>query len=440
MTLERLNEASYAATVAGLAYSLAAVASGGFAVSAAGFSHKLPSLCLRVCGALAETLSAAPADAAALELFDRARQKLTLALSNAGHVAANCAYEGRLTCLEHPHFSPEEQLVALRELRPTDLTAFAASEWSRGVDESNAADVTPPRDGSFLTVVACGNVSSDEALEFYSNARAALRLSEAAAAVPPPSAPSPPSPGPRRSLGSCVVLKPGCGCYRVGSSNASETNNAVELYWQLEPYKFELAAKLDLLVHLMFEPLFDQLRTKEQLGYSVACGARSTQGMLGFCITVTSAVASPRKVEARALRFVARFVKSVGAMRASRYLANVDAAVANKLRDDVNISDESMRLIAEIESEQYVFDRAEREAEQMKGVSQPEMAAWAKRVLIERPRRLSVHAHRGTIQGKPEGVEPLPPGAIGVQSAHDFQRALEVHRRELKPLPSVLVP
>ena len=27
-----------------------------------------------------------------------------------------------------------------------------------------------------------------------------------------------------------------------------------------------------------------------------------------------------------------------------------------------------------------------------------------------------------------------------MQSAHDFQRALEVHRRELKPLPSVLVP
>lgn len=38
----------------------------------------------------------------------------------------------------------------------------------------------------------------------------------------------------------------------------------------------------------MDEPLYDTLRTKEQLGYSVSCGLRMTNGILGFAIRVQS--------------------------------------------------------------------------------------------------------------------------------------------------------
>ena len=62
LTLEGLNEASYAATTAGLAYSLVGTAR-GFVVSAAGFSHKAPALALRVCDALNRTLTS-PVDEA----------------------------------------------------------------------------------------------------------------------------------------------------------------------------------------------------------------------------------------------------------------------------------------------------------------------------------------------------------------------------------------
>ena len=82
--------------------------------------------------------------------------------------------------------------------------------------------------------------------------------------------------------------------------------------------------------------------------------------MLGFCITVTSA-ALFRASGGEALRFI-EIVKSVGAARVSLPCQR-RRAVANKLRDDVNISDE-MRLIAEVESEQHV--RSRRAGEQMK--------------------------------------------------------------------------
>ena len=38
-----------------------------------------------------------------------------------------------------------------------------------------------------------------------------------------------------------------------------------------------MGGRLALLEHLMYEPLFDTLRTKQQLGYTVQCSARNTQ-------------------------------------------------------------------------------------------------------------------------------------------------------------------
>ncbi|CAF4501458.1 unnamed protein product, partial [Rotaria magnacalcarata] len=48
-------------------------------------------------------------------------------------------------------------------------------------------------------------------------------------------------------------------------------------------------ALLELFCHLVDEPCFDQLRTKEQLGYVVSAGARRSRGVQGFRVIVQSA-------------------------------------------------------------------------------------------------------------------------------------------------------
>lgn len=57
----------------------------------------------------------------------------------------------------------------------------------------------------------------------------------------------------------------------------------------------------------MDEPLYDQLRTKEQLGYSVGCSPRVTCGVLGFCITAQSAAYGPAHLYARVRAFMKSF-------------------------------------------------------------------------------------------------------------------------------------
>ena len=49
---------------------------------------------------------------------------------------------------------------------------------------------------------------------------------------------------------------------------------------------FKPKVLLDVLEQLLEEPLFDALRTQQQLGYSVSCGARWTAGTCGFGVRV----------------------------------------------------------------------------------------------------------------------------------------------------------
>ena len=74
---------------------------------------------------------------------------------------------------------------------------------------------------------------------------------------------------------------------------------ALECYWQLGPASPASRLLADLLEAVIDEPLYDQLRTKEQLGYSVSCGSRWTDGIVGFGICVTSKEAHPDYVAGR---------------------------------------------------------------------------------------------------------------------------------------------
>ena len=60
----------------------------------------------------------------------------------------------------------------------------------------------------------------------------------------------------------------------------------------------------------MSEPAYNQLRTKEQLGYTVHSGVRLTHGVLGFCFTVVSAKFPSQHLDARIETFIKSFYET----------------------------------------------------------------------------------------------------------------------------------
>ena len=100
------------------------------------------------------------------------------------------------------------------------------------------------------------------------------------------------------------------------------------------------------------------------------------------------------------------------------------------------MAEESDRVLGEIESRQYVWDRAEREAAAMRAISQSELVGWAKGALLkEGIKALSIHAYEGAVTKPAE--QKQPPNAIAVTATDAFKAALNVHRHAHKPLPQV---
>lgn len=71
--------------------------------------------------------------------------------------------------------------------------------------------------------------------------------------------------------------------------NDAHKLHAIEIYLQCFQQTLENNALLELFCHFVDEPCFDQLRTKEQLGYVVTADARRSRGVEGFRVTVQSA-------------------------------------------------------------------------------------------------------------------------------------------------------
>ena len=141
-------------------------------------------------------------------------------------------------------------------------------------------------------------------------------------------------------------------------------------------------------------------------------------------------------------RFLRRFVPTIGRMSRAVFSEKRDAAVSNKLRDDRSFADELGRSLGEIEGRQYVWDRAEREASEMRTIGQAELASWAKKMILgDGARMLSIHCHEGSCAEPEEQPMPAGKGATPLPAAEleSFKGKQRVLRKRETPLPPLEV-
>jgi secreted Zn-dependent insulinase-like peptidase len=364
----------------------------------------LPQLLLRVVTTLAG-LADAPCDAA---LFGRVKQRLELGLKNEpGTRAEELASYERLACLTREFVHADARREALHALTPADVQARVA------------VLLTAPG-GLEANMYVGGNLAAAEAESLFDQLVAALRA--------PPAVPAA-----ARAVEECVLLPEAKWAVRaVPARNADDANCAVQAYWQLGANEPKLNALMSLLEHIMYEPLFDALRTKQQLGYSVYVSARNTNQMLGLLIGVVSATATPAAIEAAVAAFLLTFLDSLDRMAPEAYARNVAACATNRMVDDHNMQEEATRYFAEIEAGLYEFGRAEEEAAAIHLVTQAELAHWARDTMLPTTggRRLSVHVYKGALT-----VGPPPEGATPINDPSAHRAALASHKPTRNPLP-----
>ncbi|KAJ3205957.1 Insulinase (Peptidase M16), partial [Dinochytrium kinnereticum] len=183
------------------------------------------------------------------------------------------------------------------------------------------------------------------------------------------------------SLGAVEVLKESQRTivgytYRRLLPNHDNVNNALEYYLQIgDASNTGIRARLLLLDQLASEPCFDQLRTKEQLGYVVWCGIRSTIFDWGFRFMVQSE-RDPAFVEERIEKFIVKLRDIISDMSEEEYARNVETLSAKLLQTDKNQNEAFERIWTAIKYSGYQFYQGRKDAINVRSVTKQDLLAF----------------------------------------------------------------
>ncbi|KAK9498642.1 hypothetical protein O3M35_003228 [Rhynocoris fuscipes] len=210
-------------------------------------------------------------------------------------------------------------------------------------------------------------------------------------------------------------------CCRVKSFNYGDKNSLITNYYQYGPATIREYSLVELLLMLMEEPLFDKLRTQEQLGYDVSCTIRDTFGILGFTVSVNSQVDkhSVDYVETRITEFLNSFVKTLEEMPDEEFNDTKQSLIKIKQCVDIHLKEEVKRNWSEIESGEYAFDRLEKEIKHITEFTKDEVIDLLKTCATsDKCRKLSVQieGHEGPKDTSKKSSEQLHYQFLGRES------------------------
>ncbi|CAF4101838.1 unnamed protein product [Adineta steineri] len=196
-----------------------------------------------------------------------------------------------------------------------------------------------------------------------------------------------------------LTLPEGCN-YAYTMLNDAHKLHAIEIYLQCFQQTLENNALLELFCHFVQEPCFDQLRTKEQLGYVVSSGTRRSRGgVQGFEVIVQSA----RKldhVNQRIELFIDSIRDYIMNMSDDLFKKQREGYMVKKVEIPKSMHSQVYKFWNEITNHQFCFDRPQLEVEIIKSLERTDLLQFYDHYIslnsVHR-RKLSVHVNPSAI-------------------------------------------
>ncbi|KAI9024789.1 Metalloenzyme, LuxS/M16 peptidase-like protein [Hyaloraphidium curvatum] len=404
-----LNERAYYAEVAGLSYSLEAQVD-GIVLSLQGYSDKLHVLLARVLEAI-KSLDFCPPDR-----FSLVREQLERTFANYKLNAPNSHAIYNLTrIVQDVLWMHEEKLAEVQSegFTPEAMRAFVPRLFER----------------CSVEMLVHGNVDEEGARKLFEEVDTIL--------------PGKPLPEAERKKSSRSMVLPDGQSWtlQLDVPNVDNPNSAIEYYVECgDPYDVALRCHVQMLSQIAYEPCFDQLRTKEQLGYLVWSGSRRQAGTVGFRIVVQSEK-EPTYLETRIEAFLIQLRTLIAEMSDEDYEKHVQARVLSLLEKDKTLAAESSRFWSHIEGQgrAYEFEQERTDAEFLKSLPKSSLLTFYDEYIMPSPaspkrRKLSVHMRSQL--AKPEEGAALPEDTRFIKDVVDFKTSLAMSKGStpVKPL------
>jgi secreted Zn-dependent insulinase-like peptidase len=198
----------------------------------------------------------------------------------------------------------------------------------------------------------------------------------------------------------------------------TDPNTAVEIYFQVGRDDLKQRVIIDLLCQVLSEPLFDQVRTKDQFGYEVYCAPRWTYGIMGISFKCVTASKSAAEVDERFDRFVVDFRSDLVTMPHEEFAQHLAGLAKNKLQMFNTLEEECSSYWDEIVDGRYDWECHRSETLQLKGLAKADILKMFDEILmptrssdgaLQKKRRLVVQVI-GTSEGEASKGRPAPNG------------------------------
>ncbi|KAK3340911.1 Metalloenzyme, LuxS/M16 peptidase-like protein [Neurospora tetraspora] len=176
-----------------------------------------------------------------------------------------------------------------------------------------------------------------------------------------------------------LVFPPGSNyVWKKTLKDPANVNNCIEYFLYVGDKNDSLIrAKTLLLAQILQEPCFDQLRTKEQLGYVVFSGVRATHTSYGFRFLIQSEKTAPY-LETRIELFLERMAKWIEEMDPRQFEAHKRSLIVKRLEKPKFLDQETNKQWSQIHSEYYDFEISQRDAAHVKPLTKEEMIEFFK--------------------------------------------------------------
>lgn len=334
---DQLVEFAYDAEVAGLRYDVS-TANGGFEIAVSGYNHKL------------------------LILLDRILKKIMSLEIDPGrfHVLKERAQRS----YKNFGYSVPYQQIGLFGHFLLNENTWHIDDKSKELDNLGVADlkaIIPEILRQFqIEVLGVGNITKEEV----------LYVADMIADIVHPQdlAPS------QKVAGRSFWLPQGSSFYYdVNIKDQENINSCIDYYLQVGRIADRRTrCTLEILAQIGSEPAFNQLRTKEQLGYVVFSGTKVARTTTGYRVLIQSERTTDY-LEGRIDNFLRVLGVLIERLSEEEYQAHVEALVAKKLEKRKNLREEASRYWSHITSGFYDFLKHEEDAKVIRDIPKTEV-------------------------------------------------------------------
>jgi insulysin len=218
--------------------------------------------------------------------------------------------------------------------------------------------------------------------------------------------------------------------YMFDNVNPQEANSSIASFYQCGKLDDKGSCLLYVCESLLTDKFFNELRTKQALGYITMLFHRDYRFNEGLVCLVQSSVKPPEYVWQRIKLFFEDIEKQISELSDELFSTHVNSVITNKKQKDLKLSDEIYRNAYEIKSRAFVFDRREKQIAILENLKKEELVNFFNEMFVNNQRRLDVElvsaAHKEDNTKLEEEnlkiAEQIGIKRIKVKSIQDFKR------------------